>query len=278
MSTILDALKKSEQQRQQSEAHQGPYVPAHPAARARSPIWFALLTLAVLLGLTLAWLGWRDGGAPVATTNQIAEPSITSQQTAAELEAKRGTDANLATTDAEPVTADAGPVTELVESGAPAAEAPEAPASATGWAVGEVEPAEEKAPSEGRPMRIDAPVTVTDVPATAASPNETPNGSSQAEAMMEPAPSRPSPRQPSASPASELPVYPSIDRDLRNSLGTLKLNMLMYSTDAERRFALINMQRVVEGDEVGAATISAVRQDGVVLEVNGRQFLLAHRN
>ena len=54
--------------------------------------------------------------------------------------------------------------------------------------------------------------------------------------------------------------------------------MLMYSAEAERRFALINMTRVAEGGSLGEATVEKIRQDGVVLSLRGRRFLLAASN
>jgi general secretion pathway protein B len=50
--------------------------------------------------------------------------------------------------------------------------------------------------------------------------------------------------------------------------------MHVWNSDATRRFAIVDGQRVVEGTRVGAAVVTAVRRDGVVLDVNGRLLLL----
>ena len=67
---------------------------------------------------------------------------------------------------------------------------------------------------------------------------------------------------------SELPT------EQRQQLPTLKLSMHVYSPEASKRFAIIDGQRVNEGSVLGTAVVEQIRQDGVVLSVQGQSYLL----
>lgn len=60
----------------------------------------------------------------------------------------------------------------------------------------------------------------------------------------------------------------------RQQLPPLKLSMHVFSMDAGKRFAIIDGQRVNEGGLVGSVVIEQIRQDGVVLSVQGQSYLL----
>lgn len=67
---------------------------------------------------------------------------------------------------------------------------------------------------------------------------------------------------------AEMPV------DQRQQLPTLKLSMHVYSSESTKRFAIIDGQRVNEGSLIGAAVVEEIRQDGVVLSLQGQSYLL----
>jgi len=67
---------------------------------------------------------------------------------------------------------------------------------------------------------------------------------------------------------AEMPV------DQRQQLPALKLSMHVYSSDPGKRFAIIDGQRVNEGSLIGAAVVEEIRQDGVVLSMQGQSYLL----
>jgi general secretion pathway protein B len=62
--------------------------------------------------------------------------------------------------------------------------------------------------------------------------------------------------------------------ELRQQLPALKLSMHVFSADAGKRFAIIDGQRVNEGSSLGSAVVEHIRQDGVVLSVQGQTYLL----
>jgi len=60
----------------------------------------------------------------------------------------------------------------------------------------------------------------------------------------------------------------------RQQLPALKLSMHVYSSEAGKRFAIIDGQRINEGSMLGSAVVEQIRQDGVVLSVQGQSYLL----
>jgi general secretion pathway protein B len=60
----------------------------------------------------------------------------------------------------------------------------------------------------------------------------------------------------------------------RQQLPVLKLSMHVYSPEISKRFAIIDGQRVNEGSVIGSAVVEQIRQDGVVLLVQGQSYLL----
>lgn len=63
----------------------------------------------------------------------------------------------------------------------------------------------------------------------------------------------------------------------RQQLPTLKLSMHMWAPEATHRFAIIDGNRVNEGDRVGEATVESIQQDAVMLTWNGRRIRLPIR-
>lgn len=56
----------------------------------------------------------------------------------------------------------------------------------------------------------------------------------------------------------------------RQALPALKLSMHMWSPDPAQRFAIVDGQRIVEGDRIGGAVVERIEPDGVVLAADGR--------
>ena len=61
----------------------------------------------------------------------------------------------------------------------------------------------------------------------------------------------------------------------RAQLPPLKLSVHVFAEDAERRFAIVDGQRVQEGDALtGAIRVRQIQADGVLLEIAGSSWLL----
>lgn len=82
------------------------------------------------------------------------------------------------------------------------------------------------------------------------------------------------PTAPANEAEEQLPPVAILDTSTRAALPALKLSMHFYSAEPERRFAIIDGQRVVEGTQLGAGVVTQIRRDGVVLDVNGRRVLV----
>jgi general secretion pathway protein B len=63
----------------------------------------------------------------------------------------------------------------------------------------------------------------------------------------------------------------------RKSLPPLKVSMHMWDSDAARRFVIVDGNRLVEGDRIGDAVVTAITPDGVLLDWNGRRLKLPIR-
>ena len=63
----------------------------------------------------------------------------------------------------------------------------------------------------------------------------------------------------------------------RKSLPPLKVSMHMWDGDPARRFVIVDGNRLVEGERIGDAVVTAITADGVLLDWNGRPLKLPIR-
>ena len=220
MSLILDALKKSEAERQRGQVPNLlsplPSTPGnHPAQKKSAQPWLiVLVALLAILAAAYFYLQKQSDGSADVTMSQ-ANP-ITIQAS-------------------EPPPADSPP-----------------PATAV---ITETTPAPVQKPA--------APIAATVQPAPAPAQNASelpPPQTAIQEAVVEP--------ETRIAGMAEMPV------DQRQQLPALKLSMHVYSAEASKRFAIIDGQRVNEGSVLGTAVVEKIRQDGVVLSVQGQSYLL----
>ena len=74
--------------------------------------------------------------------------------------------------------------------------------------------------------------------------------------------------------ASGLMLYQDLAVANGSNLPELRLDLHVYAPKPENRFALINMQRMREGDSIKDVRVEAITPEGVVLSHNGTKFLL----
>lgn len=83
-----------------------------------------------------------------------------------------------------------------------------------------------------------------------------------------------SPR-PMSAPAGELPPPPSLPppspAPAATSMPGVKLSMHMWDASADKRFVILNGQRMSEGDRNGDVQVVAIERDGVVVERDGQR-------
>jgi general secretion pathway protein B len=259
MSLILEALKKSEQQRRLGEAPTlGSPVLAVRGRRTLLPLFGALIAITIAAGW---WLlrpapPARTTAAPTAETAAPTPPMNRIKPTLV-----RSVPPRQAETKREPV-----PTKPMPSAGLEAL-APPLPIA---------------------PSIADRPGSVTQLPPPTALPATLPPAANvmvPKPANM-PAPARPAanapaptptPARPSAAPAATAPALPSV-WDLpyatRKDLPDLALTMHVYASDPHERFVVIKGERHIEGDDLGDGVIlREIRPDGMVLEFKGTRFV-----
>ncbi len=274
MSSILDALNKSEAERR--SAPPGLNTPLHfasrPPPRRRKP-W--LLPLIAVAALGLAWAGglFDSGG------------SSDEQSSTATSESGNPESASLS-----PIgdTGDAAPTTDPV----PVANGSTADATANeptqGFGSGQQQRSalapKGPMPAPFRPRHPGAPLPSAQPapPPPAATPSPEPEAiPPQAAAAPTPSPAAPT-ASASTTPApsgSGVPTLNELPFATRRTLPSLNLTMHLYSADPDRRLVLINGVQARDGDELeGGIQIRSIRPDGVVIVFENTEFLLPARN
>lgn len=233
MSLILEALRKSEAERQRegapSVAMELPPVPARGAGATPGWVWPTLAI--VVVGAVLAgWLGIRaaKGGHTTDPAAQAAPAGATPPAAAAAPSAPAG-----------PAPLPAPPPAPL-----PVPQpAPPAPASPSLAAAPEPPPAPAHAPP----------------PSVATPPPAPPAPSASLRPVPAPAPAI----TPRAEDSEDAPPISA------TGLPAVKLSMHMWDADPGKRFVILDGQRMGEGDRNGSVQVIAIRRDGVIIERSG---------
>lgn len=271
MSLILEALKKSEQQRRLGEAPTlGSPVLVARKRRNLLPLFGVLIVAALAVGWWLTRTPQQEPDAPKTDTVAVA-PAPAGQAAPAvkpapapHAPAARPPNANPATgagsppaanRTAAPATAPAKPpvATAPAAQPPPATAAPKTPAgpaaappAASTKPPAATPPAPTKPSAEGKPATPNATVAPTQPPAA----------------------TRPAPAQPALPSVWDLPYA------TRKDLPELALTMHVYASAPADRFVVIKGERHVEGDELGdGVALKEIRADGMVLEFKGQRFI-----
>ena len=262
MSFILDALKKSENERQRQAGPGFATIPESAGARRRR-IWpivvIALLAInLVIIGAVL--MRQKPAGAPVGTSTQTA--SVSQQRATAQPRPARGTEPAPPRPAAMPPTVPG----DARQSGTPAM-----PPAAPG---GERDREVRSLAEEAAPERTPAPPAAGAVAADDTVATRT--GSEPARAAA--APARSTTARASGSPAPPAETLPTAN-DLRVegflTGPPLHLDLHVYYPDPQRRVVFISGAKYREGDTVkGGAVVREIVPEGVVLEERGRRYVL----
>ena len=237
MSMILEALRKSEAERQRGRAP-GLFVEQRPAVAAdrRVPAWAWGLGL-LLVAVLAAW-GWREWQRALPVPAAPAPDAV--------------------------VEAAPGPVAERVDELPGRLEILNLPDDGARPTT--------PLPAPPMPIRVEPSVVEPVVrepaaiaPAATAMPAATP-----AETV-----SATPPPVPADAPAP-LPGLGSLAASERASLPPLKLSMHVFAENPGQRFVILDGQRLGEGASPAAGVVlEEIRRDGLVLSVNGQRLLLA---
>jgi general secretion pathway protein B len=250
MSFILDALKKSEIERQRQSVPG--LMDAGPAPRrARFPAW--AIALAVLLAVNLAVL--------IIVLARGGLPGLSGHHAAA-----RGAAAPRAAAPASSATSTLPPAVQAAPPVAAAAPPSETTAPSAGTAPGADS-------NHFSPMDAAPPVYAPEIPADRGPPasRTAPPDSSAARAARDPLLT-------GGADKGDQEVLPSISElDLTgaNALPDLHLDVHVYASNPSDRFVYINMRKYREGNTLAEGPVlERIRRDGVVLDYRGLRFLL----
>jgi general secretion pathway protein B len=286
MSLILEALRKSEQQRRLGEvptlgsesAWAGRRWHGAPARGARWP-WIAAIALLGLAGAA-GWWFLAPGAAKRAETRD-APPA----------DATPAGDAPVPAPVAPPTAASAPPAAPVA---APAVAAvPAAPSTPAAPPV--APPTDSAMPREAPTPAVDGEYPESPAPADSIVPSPPSTTTTPGAPPVEPAapapasvtavaqPALPPPApEPTATPATppvaasdDVPLVYALPLATRQALPPMKLSMHVWNADPLRRFVIVGETRAAEGEPAGTdLNVVEIRRDGVVLEFRGTRFLL----
>jgi len=279
MSLILEALKKSEQQRRLGEApNLG--TPIVLARRRRSLL--PVLAAAIVIALGASWYLLRDkpGSTPdeakVASTSpaRTARGGATAPAATQAAATKPATQKNPAVAAAPPQVPPSRPAAAVDRKATPAVAPPVLPVPRPHDRPGSVAPppvpaAANNALSSGPGKPHDRPA-----PAGPASPlDKTPASTATPEAS--PAAQKPVVQKPVVQKPAQ-PALPSIwelPYSTRKDLPAIDLTMHVYADAPADRFVVVKGERHVEGDQIAdGVTIKRITADGMVLDFKGQDF------
>jgi general secretion pathway protein B len=255
MSIILDALKKSESDRQR---HSGPALFEVRVAppRTRFPVW--AMAVAALLAVNVGVVSWLMLRRPQSTA-QAATPTTSPGSPAQQTLPSAARTAPVSTAAAIPVPpATPPPATTTAAAAAPAqGESPSAvdPVSAAGPA--------DSAPSE--PVLADARPASAAVNPDDYAPAQEPDASP---AIMQ--------SHVRTSAETNLPTYEDIAS--KGPMPSLRLDLHVYAPDPAQRFVFINMRKLREGESTpDGVRVESITSNGVVLNYRGANFVMERR-
>ena len=287
MSLILEALKKSEQQRRLGEAPTlGSPVVSTRRRRSALPVLAALIVIAAGAGW---WLTRKPAEPPAAAPPPITADKSESGKPSSAPASKPGQSlgANQERVKAEAAKRKAEQ-TKRIEALGNAK--PNAPLGLPNVATGVAPPA--RKPGDPMPHTVPAQKVPPQSPPPAANPAKTdatvatkrgtvaaPTADAKttpptAETASTPPPVPVAKAPPAAaSETAALPTIWELPFSTRKDIPALDLSMHVYSSDPKERFVVIKGERHVEGDEIGSdLTLREIRQDGLVLDYKGQKF------
>ena len=268
MSILLDALRRSEEQRRLGSTpsiHDGGQAPRPGGESAQQWVPLSLIALSAIV---LFWIGWRQYEPPGAGTG--ADGTAVAEQAAA-AEGR----------DAAPAPAPRGPQAAgrtAVESYADDVRAP---------AVHAGQPADQE-PVDAQRARVsrsfqdfrreNGPAGDAEAEDAAAVASAAPDAALERPADegpgADPVPSRSRPTSPEEAASAPITFW-QLPQGVRDSMPELRITVLVYAERPEDRFLLMGGQRLVEKDEYeGGVVLEEIRRDGAVFLYRSYRFLV----
>ncbi|HJS89538.1 MAG TPA: general secretion pathway protein GspB [Steroidobacteraceae bacterium] len=249
MSFILDALKKSESDRQRQSGPSLFEVKVAPPRR-RLPIWAVAIALLLAINVVvISWMLLRHPSEPAPAAAAVAGAA-----TAPATETARAAVAAPAPLAAGAMSADRS----IPPPGGATATSASAPATAVSPAPSAAATSLASHPDAGRSGQSAADSPEVIAPSDYA-PAVEPGGAPRSAAA--------------AGTTDDLPLYQQIVGSA--GLPSLHLDLHVFAQHPQDRFVMINMHRLQEGDSLPSGVqVESIRPDGAVLSYHGTRFLL----
>jgi hypothetical protein len=267
MSILLDALKKSEEQRRIGQApdiHSAAAQP--PVGGGNAPHWIPVAMVAASV-IVMAGIGWLQLRAPEELPS-AAEPEMAVQETgdAADTRRAEGGKSGAGPRKSMPMAAVPNhtrtPVETYSGNDKPAPGASQSPETAKSSARTQVN-------ENFRTFQAESAENATSgKKAPAAAPEPKAPASRQVASETEP--------ESQDAPAALEPIsYWQLPQSVRDDLPELRITVLVFADKPEDRFLLVNGQRLVEKDEIpGGVLLDEIRRDGAVFQYRKYRFLV----
>lgn len=287
MSILLDALKKSEAQRQLGKTpsiHSPGSEP--PGNRSAGQQWIPLALMAVG-AIALAWIGWQQYRLPPGLEDKAALAQAQAEhhaEDAGSLAGKAGAPSPGGEADRPAAVA----AVQQAETGSRAAERPadatvaRRPGLSRRTPVEGFEPEVKSRQDEMPPKpQTDRSASTAKAGSAASKPDESPvepadTPEVMAQALASPEAPEGQPRQSRAEPHVPEPIsYWELPQGVRDDLPEMRITVLVYAERPQDRFLLVSGQRMVEKDQLeGGVVLEEIRRDGAVFQYRTYRFLL----
>ncbi|MBD8524300.1 general secretion pathway protein GspB [Pseudomarimonas arenosa] len=252
MSLILEALRKSESERQMGQPPGLMSQAAQAADRQRRstlPLWLGSAAAVLVIGTCAWWIGTQSRTATEPAVQAEQTGTVPDGQLEASGSATTEVDARRPQTVAQPAQEAPAPRAATVPAPTPPQPVVASSAPAT------------KAAAESPPPQVTAAAPTTSAPTTAEAATTEPT------TPAPPAAASPPPTLP-----PDIDLMPAAER---SALPPLKLSVHVYHAQADRRFAVIDGRRVLEGSDLGQqVSVQSIEREGVWLRINGRSWWL----
>jgi general secretion pathway protein B len=261
MSFILDALKKSESDRQRQSGPALFEVRVAPP-RTRLPLWAIAIALLLVVNLgVVMWMLLRHQGHASASTGA---PGASGAVTAASAPPLPGT----------PAAGTAVPVITTSAAASPGGAPPAALAAAPVAAPAAVPAAAPSAATTATTTAATAPAAAPAGAGTVTSAPDSTNAEDYAPAV-EPSSASGLSNHVRRGTASGVPLYQDVTATPGTQLPQLRLDLHVFAARAQDRFVMINMHKLREGDSLPEGVhVDSITPEGAVLSFNGTRFLL----
>lgn len=259
MSLILEALKKSERERQVGTA---PTLATPPMSRKRKRSLLPWLVAAIAIAGAAGWWLSRE---------TAPEPTPVAERTPAPASATTSPATSRPSRPEAPMTTVAPPPEKPLPPATDPAKYSEQQIAKVAAAVAKAAPASTAQIAANTPAPPPAPVAAPVADNAPANPIAPP-APSPASPSVAPAPAAVAAAPRSA--AASLPLLWELPYDKRKDIPQLTMSLQVYAADPSQRFAIVNDERHVEGDKLGDdLTLKEIAPEGLVVEYRGERFL-----